>query len=183
MASTLTTVAKLGTYLGKTLTTNAAAAAAVASANALVETHCRRTFASASYTLWHRATGEDSIALPQYPVTALTSVSTAYQTGSSTVTALVANQDYWLENAAAGTVGFPGPVTGWLKIVYTAGYSAIPDDLAQIATEVAASIYASARVNPALQSEQIGDYSYTVADGDALTPFASRLMQWKKVRV
>ena len=102
MASTLTTVAKLGTYLKKTLTTDAAAAAAVSAANALVETHCRRTFASASYTLWHRATGEDSIALPHYPVTALTSVSTAYQTGSSTVTALVANQDYWLENAAAG---------------------------------------------------------------------------------
>lgn len=185
MASALTTITALGTYLGETLTADAAAIAAVASANALVETHCGRTFASTSYTEWFRAMGEDRISLQQYPVTALTSVSSAYQKNATAVTALVADTDYWLEDANAGVVGFPGSVNGWFKIVYTAGFTSLPTDLSQIATEVAAAIYKSAEVNASLKSEKIGDYSYTVADsgGNILTPYLPRLNQWKKVRV
>lgn len=62
-------------------------------------------------------------------------------------------------------------VSGWIRnllVHYNAGFETIPDDLAQICNEMVAQAYRSRSVNRALKSETIGDYSYTLADVDAV---------------
>lgn len=59
--------------------------------------------------------------------------------------------------------------SGWAKgyqnfrVAYTAGYATIPEALVNAAGELAAGTYKFRDVNPNLQSESLGSYSYTVA--------------------
>ncbi len=47
------------------------------------------------------------------------------------------------------------------RCVYTAGFPEIPDEIQQACAELAAAVYLNTEVNPNLQSENLGGYSYT----------------------
>lgn len=69
-------------------------------------------------------------------------------------------------NEETGEVFNPGGFTrgsfNW-RVVYSAGYSAFPDDLTQALAELCVATWYQKSVNPALQSESLGQYSYTRA--------------------
>lgn len=52
---------------------------------------------------------------------------------------------------------------GWgnWRVIYSAGYATFPDDLAQALAELTAATYLARTVNPNLQSESLGGYSYS----------------------
>ena len=69
-----------------------------------------------------------------------------------------------------------------ILIEYTAGYATTPDDIEQACIEVAAMLYRDRRRDGNLQSEGLGDYSYsraTVAEMNA--KLDSLLDRWKEV--
>ncbi len=73
---------------------------------------------------------------------------------------------YWRldENAAEiqSTMGFCRGMKNW-RVIYTAGYSAFPDDLSQALAELTAATYLARSVNANTQSQSLGGYSYTQA--------------------
>jgi hypothetical protein len=76
--------------------------------------------------------------------------------------------------------------SGWVYVQYKAGYAAIPEGLAQIATEIAADILDSSKLNSNLQSERIGDYQYTVSTSTeqaVLSRYADRLAPYRRFRL
>ena len=62
---------------------------------------------------------------------------------------------------------------GWggyrVMVQYRAGYETIPADIDQIAREIAASMYYRVSQDPNLQSENLGGYSYTLANQIGVT--------------
>ena len=74
-----------------------------------------------------------------------------------------------VEDSGAGILRFPGRSSGYVQVSYSAGYNTVPVGLTQIATEIAAQMLKSPDVNLALQSEKIGDYSYTTKTGGGST--------------
>lgn len=70
---------------------------------------------------------------------------------------------------------------------YTAGYATVPDDIKQATLEVAAQLNASAGQDLSLQSESLGDYSYTSGGGISIAQaftgaLDSRLHMWRRIR-
>lgn len=53
------------------------------------------------------------------------------------------------------------------RVTYTAGHDATPEPIAQATAELCAAVYASRNVNPNIQSESLGSYSYTLAAGNS----------------
>ncbi len=172
----ITTVANLNTYLGESDTTTAKTNA-VAAACSAIETYCSRIFDSASYTEWPCLEESSLISLDQYPVTAITSVQFAdWQDGTDLTN--VDSTDY-RTRLESGLITLNYKYTGYLKVVYTAGYSTIPADLVQIANEMAAAILAGASIDRTLASEKIGDYQYQTKDTSGIVEqFYPRLAPW-----
>lgn len=54
------------------------------------------------------------------------------------------------------------------KVVYTGGYTTIPDDVQVAVCALAAALFRISARDSSLKSERIGDYSYTLADVNAL---------------
>jgi len=90
-------------------------------------------------------------------------------------------------DAAAGILKLWGIFpTGHQNITvrYTAGYSTIPNDLEQICIDLTKLYYDNASINSAVQSESIGDYSYTNKDSGISGGFLpkdirQRLDRWR----
>ncbi len=102
--------------------------------------------------------------------------------GCRQFTAFLAPHYYYLNdykiNARTGElvmgVGWFGGYQSF-RIQYTAGYSQLPDDLVQATVEVAAQTYQNAATDPNLQSESLGQYSWTRATQNSfktLSPLA-----------
>lgn len=53
------------------------------------------------------------------------------------------------------------------EVEYTGGYDPVPFDLQGAVLEALRAFRASQAINPALQSERLGDYAYTLAQGQA----------------
>lgn len=66
----------------------------------------------------------------------------------------------WRRYAARQVKAYP-----YTELVYTGGYGTIPDDLAGHAKWYTGQLFMNRRTNSAMQSESLGDYSYTRASG------------------
>ena len=113
----------------------------VTSASALVKSYCGRSFVDyVSSDKTEYITVEDdiySIALEEFPVISITSVEERYSYSSDYVALTTANNEYYLDtktdsivrtNGGYGYRNWPkGP--GSVKVVYTAGYATMPQDL------------------------------------------------------
>ena len=67
-------------------------------------------------------------------------------------------------------------------VEYTAGYATVPDDVEQACIEVAAMMYRDRKRDSGLQSESLGDYSYTRANRAEVDAVMSGLLSdWREI--
>jgi len=112
----------------------------------------------------------------------------------------VDTEDYWVDRAN-GIISWTGhpdtyhypfdsrvlmPPRGFqnLLIQYRAGYETIPDDLNMLCRELVAQCWQTSKTNGAIQSESLGDYSYTLADKATLTADQEAVIRrWSNIRI
>lgn len=88
----------------------------------------------------------------------------------------------WAWPEATGASTFPKGFQN-IFVHYTGGYATIPDDLDQIAIEMTAAAFKGRKVNPKLQSETIGSYSYALASQVQIADdLMARLSHWRDIR-
>jgi hypothetical protein len=156
---TLTDITSVRLFLGSLSLnyTDAEIQAAIDWACATVETYCNRTFTAADYTETYDGNGQDVLYLRQYPINSVTSITLDDDTLDS--------DDYTVETTGVYYED------GWTKsrrnivVVYNAGYSTIPADLHMICTRLSADLLCMTGQDANMQSEKIGDYSYTRTTG------------------
>ncbi len=77
---------------------------------------------------------------------------------------------------------FPSALLSTL-IEYSAGYSSVPDDLHQACMVLAATMYLSRKSDSSLQSESLGDYSYSMSSADSSRAMMEDMLgSWKEIR-
>lgn len=95
--------------------------------------------------------------------------------------------DYRLDRAV-GVVRFDGMQIGSgfrnYLVEYRAGYETIPDDIEQACNELVLRLYNEGKRDPNLQSESLGDYSYTLSSVEAVSDSSiiDRLRPYGRVR-
>lgn len=187
----LVTVSAVTAWLGLSADTYGFVSVAVEAAEKRMRTICgnRESFLEDEYTEAFDGESWDRVVLRHTPVDSAQAVTVVILTdATNTVTvdsgsyrvdeetgilSLISTADsflnpsIWLAYGSRGW-GYP-PDFRNVRVTYTGGYAAgsIPDDLTQIATEWAASMYQRKGVNAGMKSETLGRYSYTRAD---LTP-------------
>lgn len=68
-------------------------------------------------------------------------------------------------------------------IEYSAGYTTIPDDIRQACMVLAGTMYLSRKKDGSLQSESLGDYSYSMASADSTRSMMEDMLgSWKEIR-
>ena len=68
-------------------------------------------------------------------------------------------------------------------IEYSAGYTAVPDDIHQACLVIAGTMYLSRKSDTSLQSESLGDYSYSMASADSSRAMMEDMLgSWKEIR-
>lgn len=161
------TGADLSDYLGRDVTEDDAAAAAVAGACTLIRNSIdQRLDVVSDDVIFVDGSGTDTLLLPELPIV---SVSAVTYRG----TALSDETDFILNKRRGSLVARRARAT-WLKgranyaVTYTHGYTAMPDDLRTLATHVAARFYDQGIV----KLENVGGYRvmYAVDDAAGLTP-------------
>lgn len=129
-------------YLGPNLTTDdATLSRVISSCSSFFSSICDRTFLSASYTLTASGHGTTSLALPESPVTAVSSVSIdgsviPARAGVGGFGWVQVGDKIMLDGGYVFTRGIAN-----ISVAYTAGYSAVPYDLEQACIETCASWY------------------------------------------
>ena len=134
----------------------------IAYASERIESHCRRAFASAEVTEYLDGPGTSRLVLARRPVTALAGVyeDADRDFGEDTV---IPDDELALypETGVVERVNgiFPRGTRN-VKVEYTGGYAAIPDDVAIACVKLAAAWYAHARTGAdGVASETLGGYS------------------------
>lgn len=70
-----------------------------------------------------------------------------------------------------------------IMVEYTGGYATIPDDVEQLCIEAVKKAYDSRGHDSSMQSESVGDYSYTLMSGvQQALDLESTLSRWKDIR-
>lgn len=158
-------------------------AAVIPQAQSRAEEWCDRNFDLAARTEYYDGMGVGTIQLRTYPVTVLTSVSylSGVSSGTPSFTAFDSGS-YWFD-AASGELhrysafdAFPDAIDRegravWpdgggadiIKVVYTAGYSTMPDGLKLAMFRLIDYLRGLRGRDGAMQSESMGSYSYTRA--------------------
>jgi hypothetical protein len=77
---------------------------------------------------------------------------------------------------------FPSALQSTL-IEYSAGYTTVPDDIHQACLVIAGTMYLSRKSDTSLQSESLGDYSYSMASADSSRAMMEDMLgSWKEIR-
>lgn len=138
----LTSLANLKAYLGLTvITDDTLLTNLIERESARIEQLLSRTLASASYTLSVNGTGKDVQMVPNYPITAVASLSIdgaaiPASTGFTVAGYVFDDTAIYLRGGYLFTKGVKN-----VDIAYTAGYSTIPVDIEQSCIELAAWAY------------------------------------------
>lgn len=134
-ATEILALADLKSYLQITGSTQDAILTALkASVEQWVKTYCRDPFLVAERTEYHDGNGEAELRLRHYPITSLTSVHVDASRAFAAAAAVTSDVISSALNDAQGVIELYGKVFGVgqknVKVVYKAGLSAIPADLA-----------------------------------------------------
>lgn len=144
-------------------------------------------FESATRTETYSGTDETTIQLREWPITSVTSVTQLWAGGSSEVldsntyrvdadTGLLSRIDVWRNRFASVRTDGSMVVGTWkpephyaegflnFSVVYEGGYGTIPADLHQAVCQLTDILYASRGRDVSLQSENLGQYSWSAAD-------------------
>ncbi len=177
-------------YTGSTVS-DSIVTSAIASAQAAMERYCGRDaagFESATWTELYDGTGCEWLQLRHWPITSITSVST--RDDKTTYTAIAATSydattrgrlylldAVWSWNGLASV--FSEGTQNW-KVVYVGGYSSLPADLVNACRMMVTRLLSVRDVDPTLQSESVGSYSWTAANvEEALAQVAGMLDPFK----
>lgn len=157
--SDLCALADVKTYLGITDTnTDAVLTDLVSKASAMVEAFCNRTFGQASYTETLNGNGRAQLCLKNTPITAVASVAINDAPVSAAVGATGTGYVFDKLSVYLRPGGYPCTFSKGVQnvtIAYTAGYAAIPLDVAQACIELVAHKFAKrSRIDKA--SETLG---------------------------
>ena len=77
---------------------------------------------------------------------------------------------------------FPSALQSTL-IEYSAGYTTVPEDIHQACLVIAGTMYLSRKSDTSLQSESLGDYSYSMASADSSRAMMEDMLgSWKEIR-
>lgn len=183
MPTTFTDLDTVKTKLGISGTgSDAILTTLIEQATALIQTRCRRQLLSATYTEYPQGFGNRKLLVKEKPITSITSIRidpTRAFTADSTL--LTAGVDYALDGqtifrlngtwpaARQNTFGLLAdavvPSDGIIKVVYVAGYSDVPADLAMACELLVARLFSEMREGEPLASESLEDYSYSRAGG------------------
>lgn len=178
--SDLCALADVKAFLGITTTANdAVLSALITNVSAAIESYCNRTFASTSYTETRNGQGGCRLFLANGPVTAVASVSVD---GVAIPPAPDALSSGYLVDA--NTVYLRGYCftrgVQNVMVTYTAGFAAVPGDVAQACIESVAAHFAKRdRIDKA--SETLGTQqtiSYSQADMPAAVKTALKQRVW-----
>ena len=83
---------------------------------------------------------------------------------------------------ASHSARFPSGLQSTL-IEYSAGYTTVPDDIHQACLVIAGTMYLSRKSDTSLQSESLGDYSYSMASADSSRAMMEDMLgSWKEIR-
>ena len=158
-------------------------------AESTVARYLNRNLVQATYTEYFSGTGRPSLVLSHRPVVSVTGVyidPVGYYgqaaNGFAASTMLTQGQDYALVNPNAGERN-PGilqmlsalwdgtGLSNWpqgqgnVKVVYVAGYTQVPADVSQAVAMIVGQMLAQAERGLPMQSETLGEYSYTLLTG------------------
>ena len=83
---------------------------------------------------------------------------------------------------ASHSARYPSALQSTL-IEYSAGYTTTPDDIHQACLVIAGTMYLSRKSDTSLQSESLGDYSYSMASADSSRAMMEDMLgSWKEIR-
>jgi len=166
----------------------------IADADAAILGYLDRAIEQATLTEYYSGDGTTNLLLQQRPVTAITSVhvdSAAYAGQASgavdSTTEWTAGEDFYAQSVVENesnpgniiAIKGPGTFTGdgdrqtwgeWprgtgnIKVIYTAGYSTVPGDLAAACRILVAWMRSSRENGMPVKSEKLGSYSYTLLE-------------------
>lgn len=179
----LTTLTAVKLKLGISTTTyDTVLTSLITQASAAIKKRCRRELEAADYTEYPQGFGTRKLLLKEKPINSVASVRidpTRAFTASNTL--LTADVDYKIQRnvlyrlnnvwpaARQNIFGLLAdavvPSDGIIKVVYNAGYSPIPDDLAAACELVVARWFGEAKDGEPMSSESLEDYSYSRATG------------------
>jgi len=160
-------------YLSLTVTTyDTLLGQLIDAASQAVVSYCHNNFVITNYLEFYDLTeGGYKLALKNYPVTALTTV-TLFPYFTDPVT--VSGSDFIV--SAAGIIALkPGATTTatststyynfpWgfqsVEVVYSAGYATVPNDVQLATAQVVQRLYYASQIDTTKDSERIGDYNY-----------------------
>jgi len=186
----LTSASEYKTYAGISGSTyDSRLATLVSAAEAFVARYCGRTFESATYTHTFDGSGNDTLQLRAWPVTSITSVTEIYIDGtteaydsdtyrfdsaSGVLSRVFTGKGRWLGVPASeftrwGSTEYQRFGSGYvfpqgyqnIRVVYVGGYATIPDDLKLLVWKIVDVWFKGSGQDHSMQSESIGDYSYT----------------------
>lgn len=69
------------------------------------------------------------------------------------------------------------------RVDYAEGFAAIPGDIEQLLLDLVSGKWRSRTTNPEMQSERIGDYSYTRGDLESSPYWRGVVMRWRRGRI
>lgn len=148
-----------------------------------VKRYCGRDFVSAAATEYYDGEDRELLPLRRRPLTAVSSVHVDPTGYNGTGTNAFSSDSEW----AVGDRWFPRSLEesehngsilvatggcwpagrGNIKVVYTAGYATIPEDLKLAVNQLASAVRESAAIGAIKGSETIGRYAYSLISGDA----------------
>ena len=162
-------LANVKIYLGVSETTyNYLLNLLIAAVSEATEKYCNREFASASHVEYHDGLGLDYIMVKNPPITAIASLYDDPNREYNADNLLDADDAYIYYGDEGrvqlvnGRIFYDGSKN--VKVTYTGGYSAIPDDVEQAAIHLTAKLFNISRKRAdGLASESLGSYSYSLA--------------------
>ncbi len=122
---------------------------------------------------WTATLTEEALPLAIKPVLTQDALNTTiYLEGPGTPVAVDIDPD-------AALLTLPSARSGWVYVMYKAGYGTIPSELEQIATEMAATFLAR-KGDPTVTSERVGNTAFTYGGGgDIMSAFYPRLDKFR----
>lgn len=155
----------------------------IIAAQKVIERHCDRVFDQTTHTEYYDGNGEQNFFLDQFPIISVTSINEDAERAYGADTLLVEGTDF-LVYKSEGRLRKISEVSGFafgtgarflkaelaLKIVYSAGYATIPQDLELACNEMVAHLYRNRGKTSNLASQSVGSWSETYKDKPAAIP-------------
>lgn len=157
------TLTEFKEYLGETLFNDLQLQIIVDSVSRIIQERIGREILSQEYAdETHDGHGYPPLYLHRRPLTAVSSV----------MINDVEATDYKIRSTEESELNKSELIGSWqvgvanIKVTYTAGYSAVPDDLKMACYQLSSSLLTSIGKAGTIESEKLGDYSYKLAQAD-----------------